>query len=580
MKPSLLRAIAFLLALPILHARAQVGTVKSFVKISSLHGGLPAILQNGDQFGRVAAFGDFNHDGTQDLISGIPGNGGYIITELNPDGTVLQALRYDLTDSLLSASFSSTDELGSDVAAVGDIDGNGVTDICLGAPGADSARGEVALVLLNSSGAPLQVIPLAATSNLFNQTLQPGTRFGELLSSATLPSGQWLLASATGDDSGGAGRGAVYALRLTSSGIAQMNKWCQGQGLPFDLHDGDHFGTASFVGDLNGDGNVDVAVGAVGDDDFNTDFGAVYLLYLNDSLQVDSARKISRTSGNFNGFVNTNDQFGADIANAGDLNFDGVPDLLVSAPLDDDGGLDVGGCWILFMNADGTVKNQKEINRLFGNFSGDINYGDRFAYRIDAVGDINNDGIPDFVAGADHDDDGGTDRGAIYEIHMQYCPAPNAAYTYQQNAGTFSFSVETTPNSTYYWNFDDGHYSTDPEPVHTYSQNGTYNVCLTVTDSCGSNNSCSVVFISTLGIATASQSGSRIWLNPDNRVLNVENWKYAGTPFSIVDITGKTQRTGKLKVGNNAVPLNTLKEGIYIFWVQGRDALAYKIAVE
>ena len=50
------------------------------------------------------------------------------------------------------------------------------------------------------------------------------------------------------------------------------------------------------------------------------------------------------------------DRFGSAVANIGDLEADGVIDLVAGAPLDDDGGTDRGAVHILFLNADGTVK--------------------------------------------------------------------------------------------------------------------------------------------------------------------------------------------------------------------------------
>ncbi len=77
---------------------------------------------------------------------------------------------------------------------------------------------------------------------------------------------------------------------------------------------------------------------------------------------VESSQKISDTAGNFEGVLDDNDQFGSAVANIGDLDFDGVTDLAVGAPLDDDGGTDRGAVWILFMNDDGTVDTDQKIS--------------------------------------------------------------------------------------------------------------------------------------------------------------------------------------------------------------------------
>ena len=62
-----------------------------------------------------------------------------------------------------------------------------------------------------------------------------------------------------------------------------------------------------------------------------------------------------------------NDRFGISATSLGDLNGDGVGDLVVGASGDDDGGFDRGAVWILFLNTDGTPHRR---NTATGNCSG------------------------------------------------------------------------------------------------------------------------------------------------------------------------------------------------------------------
>src|SRR5262249_19775381 len=72
---------------------------------------------------------------------------------------------------------------------------------------------------------------------------------------------------------------------------------------------------------------------------------------------VVGAQKISDTSGGFTAQLDEEDQFGRSIVNLGDLDGDGVTDLLVGAHTDDDGGIDQGAVYILFMRSNGWVKS-------------------------------------------------------------------------------------------------------------------------------------------------------------------------------------------------------------------------------
>jgi|ETNmetMinimDraft_26_1059896.scaffolds.fasta_scaffold62694_1 hypothetical protein len=76
-------------------------------------------------------------------------------------------------------------------------------------------------------------------------------------------------------------------------------------------------------------------------------------------LRIDLIRnhqKISDTVGGFIGILDNVDFFGWSVSNIGDLNNDGISDLCVGAPNDDDGGRSRGAVWILFSNRNGTVK--------------------------------------------------------------------------------------------------------------------------------------------------------------------------------------------------------------------------------
>ena len=106
------------------------------------------------------------------------------------------------------------------------------------------------------------------------------------------------------------------------------------------------------VGDVDGDGVNDLAVSALGDDDGNptlvcdlggflfncAETGAVWILFMNPDGTVRAEQKISPLQGGFTGAIDERDFFGLRLAGLGDLDGDGVPDLAVGAPGDDDGG--------------------------------------------------------------------------------------------------------------------------------------------------------------------------------------------------------------------------------------------------
>ncbi len=127
-------------------------------------------------------------------------------------------------------------------------------------------------------------------------------------------------------------RAAVDILFLNSNGTVKSSTRIASEvnGGPV-FADQDSFGFAlAPIGDLNGDGVNDLAVGAHLDDTGGAERGAVHLLFLNTDGTVESSVKIA--SGTNGGPQRQDlDGFGTSIANVGDIDGDGVPDLGVGS---------------------------------------------------------------------------------------------------------------------------------------------------------------------------------------------------------------------------------------------------------
>lgn len=185
------------------------------------------------------------------------------------------------------------------------------------------------------------------------------------------------------------------------------------------LHNEDHFGkSVANLGDLDGDGVTDLAVAANLDDDGGTNRGAVWVLFMNTDGTVKSVQKISDIVGSFTGTLDDFDIFGQSVTSLGDLDGDEVSDFAVGAFRDDDGGTNRGAVWVLFMNSDGTVKSEQKISDTVGGFSGIFDDNDWFGVSLASLGDLNGDGVSDLAVGAYRDDDGGTDRGAVWILFL------------------------------------------------------------------------------------------------------------------------------------------------------------------
>ncbi|MCP4958646.1 MAG: hypothetical protein GY925_05175, partial [Actinomycetia bacterium] len=414
---------------------ATGGTVATEQKISDTAGGLTAILDDTDNFGAsTASIGDLDDDGTVDIAIGASNDddggtdqGAVYVLFLNADGTVKAEQKISSVTGGLTGPLDNTDNFGASVAGVGDLDGDGIPDIAVGAPSDDDGgdgRGAVYVLFLNVDGTVKAEQKISSTTGGLTGPLDDNDDFGYSVAGIGDLDGDGIVDMAVGasaDDDGGTNRGAVYVLLLNADGTVKAEQKASSTvgGLTGPLDDNDWFGiSVGGVGDVDGDGIVDVAVGAHGDDDGGTARGAVYVLLLNADGTVKAEQKISSVTGGLTGPLDDSDFFGVSIAGIGDVDGDGIADITAGTHRDDDGGADRGAAYVLFLNADGTVKGERKISSTTGGLTGPLDNSDDFGRSVTGVGDLDGDGIVDMAVGAFADDDGGSSRGAVYVLNL------------------------------------------------------------------------------------------------------------------------------------------------------------------
>ncbi|MBU1910914.1 FG-GAP repeat protein, partial [Patescibacteria group bacterium] len=320
----------------------------NYTKISNASDSFSGILMQGSNFGAsITSIGDFDRDGITDFAVGAPGeNDGGIrqgvvyLLFMKSDKTVRSFRKLSATKSNLETNFKTNNDarLGTSITNIGDLDGNGVTDLAIGAPGEyehGQEKGAVYIVLLKADASVKKTHKISSI-----------------------------------EDSTGNG-----------------------------LDEYDNFGYAiSELGDLDGDGITDIAIGSRNDDDGVKDAGAVWILFLNSDGTVKSNKKISATQGNLNEELQTRSMFGSSISNLGDLNGNGIINIAVGERNFSEDGDTHGAFWIISLNPDGTVKTSQEISKNIGGFMGDISTSDGFGLRVANAGDIDGDGTNDVIA--------------------------------------------------------------------------------------------------------------------------------------------------------------------------------------
>ena len=336
---------------------------------------------------------------------------------------------------LPASALADSDRFGSSSTNLGDLDGDGVPELAVGAY-TDSTggigRGALHVLFLNADGTVKSSTKIAdGVGGLPALTLANGDNFGISSTSLGDLDGDGVPELAVGaynDSTGGRFRGAVYVLFLNADGtVKSRTKIADGVGgLPASPQAfNDQFGSSCVsLGDLDGDGVPELAVGANLDNTGGSNRGAVYVLFLNADGTVKSSTKIADGLGGLPASTLADyASFGSSSTNLGDLDGDGMPELAVGAYFDDTGGTDRGALHVLFLNGDGTVKSNKKIaDGLGGLPASTLADYDQFGSSSTNLGDLDGDGVPELAVGALGDSTGGSSRGAVYILEIGDLP--------------------------------------------------------------------------------------------------------------------------------------------------------------
>ena len=386
-------------------------------------------LDNNDRFGSIVSL---SADGTKLAVGAWGDDDGsynrgavYLFTVGGSGSTVTQAVKLSHGAALSSGTVAldngdmfgwsvslSTDGTKLAVGAIGDDDGG-------------SGRGAVYLYTVGGSGATwgstvTQAVKLSDSHASIS--LDNGDNFGNGVSLSA--DGTKLAVGAWGDNDGGTDRGAVYLYTVGGatwgSTVTQALKLSHGASLSsgtVSLDNYDYFGTSVSLSA----GGTKLAVGAKYDDDGGYNRGAVYLYTIGTSdasnakwgSKVTQALKLSHGASLSSGTVSLDnyDSFGHGVS----LSADGSK-LAVGAVLDDDGGYNRGAVYLYIVGGSGatwgsTVTQAVKLSHGASLSSGTVSLDDSdyFGRSVSLSGDGTK-----LAVGTPDDDDGGSNRGAVY----------------------------------------------------------------------------------------------------------------------------------------------------------------------
>lgn len=392
---------------------ATVGRVRVVSAVTGLD--ILVIENNEPSFNfatEVAGVGDVDNDGVPDLAVASFTSNSYVQVFSGSTGA-------ELWKTVTGANFK--------LVALGDADGDGVSELAIGAPsgfifptGVEILSGTSGSVLwtwvnlpsdamvsaaapgdLNGDGA-LELLIGSATSGSTGATalaLTQTVSTGAFLYTVVNPLGNTLLGRHM-DSAGDVNKdGRDDVVMASTEGLSVFDGSTGAFIRSIDSNEGPPFifslgvSDVASLGDVNGDGEVDFALGNSGSGgSFAQNDGRVVLL-----SGVDGSTLVTLLGA-------VGDQLGEALERAGDRNGDGVVDFFAGAPGTTVGGANKAGAVLLLSGADLSV---------IDTFTGLGQLDGRFGISLSADADLNGDGVPELAVGSEEDSLGSFNAGRV-----------------------------------------------------------------------------------------------------------------------------------------------------------------------
>jgi hypothetical protein len=273
------------------------------------------------------------------------------------------------------------DYAGSSVSSAGDVNGDGIDDLIVGAPRGDDGgdRAGEAYVIYGVAGATrsrVDLTGLAASDGFIIQGDAAHDFAGRSVSGAADVTGDvngdgiddLIVGGPFGYDGGDRAGEAyvIYGVAGSTRGTVDLTGLAASDGFIIQGDSAEDYAgsSVSSAGDVNGDGIDDLIVGSPGGNGpYNT--GEAYLIY--GKAGVTRGRVDLTGLSSSNGFIIQDDALGdaagRSVSGAGDVNGDGIDDMIVGAPGGDDGGIDAGEAYVIYGKA-GSTRGRLDLTAL------------------------------------------------------------------------------------------------------------------------------------------------------------------------------------------------------------------------
>lgn len=366
-----------------------------------------------------------------------------------------------ITTPIVIRGIDEYDLSGGSVASAGDVDGDGLDDVIIGADNAASGNGEAYLIFgsaLVAAGGDDGVIELdEIVANGEGVLITGANAFdnaGSAVSSAGDVDGDGLddviIGAATAEIGGVLNAGAAHLVfgstlvgAAATSGTLDLGGLAAGEGVRLTGVDynGNAGDAVSSAGDVDGDGFDDIIVGAPqADPPSGPNAGTSFVVFASalQAAAVGSGEIDLGTIGGANGVVITGadriDFSGGSVSSAGDVDGDGLDDIIIGAFQGETGGLSNSGDGYVVLGASIAAASSGSGTIDLGSLAGlgvaitGADVADRAGRSVSGAGDVDGDGLDDVIVGANAaDPDGEASAGEAYIVFGSALTAAVAA---------------------------------------------------------------------------------------------------------------------------------------------------------